>query len=841
MAQTILVASSIGVAQSTTFPGPDRELINAIIQGDHGRAMRLIEAEPGAAKRPLGAPPSAGGNGLDFRDSALSIAVRNHRMKIARLLLEAGADPNGRSAAGGALMELVQLPAMVDLLVEFGADMQGEKQAFASLDGRLDTRPRHQALARSLMGHGMTCTLEDAVRLGFVARVRKILNGPDAPSRVPVALLYYASDARSDDLAFALIRGGCSVEGDRPPAKCSNWGYPESALQYALFEGRPHTALALLDAGASLRGWRDGWDTPPGLRLADSRAWRAENGDMLDRAIDLGSLELFERLSAGRSEPGPGLGGIPVEALIESHLGQDRLADRMIRAAWRGHGAILERLVDRAMACDAPVDYPDVLLASAAAGHAHVYRDVSKLTGAVSVHALSLAGDLEELGALLDQKPEALDLPDPRCGVSPLGWAVMHRRSGVVDLLLAHGARSDVEVDGRVSRARWEGRGGTTAPRLSEGGQRVSLLEVAIKNRTYEIAASILRSGVSLDPRGLNSLCRHHSSRALQLIEEAFALDRIDKSSPDWAARALLTLAIPNHAAADEGKWWSVLMVAGAGDCVGKGPGMSLVDQAYGRGASLRDLTRLERLGSQLSRPVAVALGRVDEQESRRWVASLGEREWEQLLSTAAWRASAASYQRLLAAKANVSAEAALKQVHRLAGRGRLDLIRLVALRVPGGYRFDEDPEVLQRGAGHPPLVAELLRKGAAPHPGPSSNEGPLQRAAQECSVESVRLLIQAGADPRERSRRGRTPLHQVRRFLDRMDVVRALEGPYAEDPEKRALAVIGMLLAAGADPLSVDDGGQFAFERIRWAAWSPSGAARLRALLAQYMDESWL
>lgn len=108
----------------------------------------------------------------------------------------------------------------------------------------------------------------------------------------------------------------------------------------------------------------------------------------------------------------------------------------------------------------------------------------------------------------------------------------------------------------------------------------------------------------------------------------------------------------------------------------------------------------------------------------------------------------------------------------------QLDRALAVAVRFAS---TDSEEAPNDRGADRLAVVEKLLKAGAVPH-------AALQAAVQVSSPRYVALLLEAGADPREKDELGRTPLHAASAAGNR-DILRAL-------------------LAAGADPLAKDDAG---------------------------------
>ena len=100
----------------------------------------------------------------------------------------------------------------------------------------------------------------------------------------------------------------------------------------------------------------------------------------------------------------------------------------------------------------------------------------------------------------------------------------------------------------------------------------------------------------------------------------------------------------------------------------------------------------------------------------------------------------------------------------------------------------------------NPNTVRLLLELGANPNPEKHGGDGtgPLQWAVGEHSVESVRLLLQYGADPVHPSRTGETPLARAQRVLQKQEEW-AREDPEWQWVADQAKTVLALLEAAVA------------------------------------------
>ena len=133
---------------------------------------------------------------------------------------------------------------------------------------------------------------------------------------------------------------------------------------------------------------------------------------------------------------------------------------------------------------------------------------------------------------------------------------------------------------------------------------------------------------------------------------------------------------------------------------------------------------------------------------------------------------------------------------------------------------------------------------------------GPLHNAARSGDLSAVKMLLEAGADPNARGRRGATPLHEAA-YNDNLAVVEALLAagadpnagerggatPLHEAAHNDNPAIVKALLAAGADPLGYyrgDDHEHLIISRItplHYAAAQNANPAVAEALIAGGAD----
>ena len=765
------LATPVAEAQSARRVADDRDVVVAIIRGDTDALAKFIAEEPEVAARRLGAV--AGGNRRDLRPTGLAIAVRNHRMAAARLLLKAGADPGRQGGVNEGLLLRAYFPEMIELLVEYGAAVTAlpEASSYAGLGAFQGASRRAQANRQALVKLGMVVGEPTPIAFGWS------LDGAPQPGK--------ADDAPAD------LWMGAPVELDTP-----------------------------------------GWEPMPGLRLLDIGEWLAEEGDLLDLTIDSGAVGRFDRLiEAGFS---------PSRSAVLLGTEEELLRMRSMRAAWRGHGDILERLLAETDRLELGIKFAELQLTAASAGHTALLTTLVKRAGFVSVHAAAL-GDVPTLRQLVTLEPSLLESRDFICAATPLAYAVIADRNDAAACLLELGADANVTIDRRVAQAHWRGDPGTRMPDRRDPWDAalpmpevdsISLLEAALIRRNDDMALGLVESGARVDSRAFELLVGGTSTQASQLLDAALGAGLVAQDSVDWAHGALKVLLRRSTEEAGAVVLIDrILALLGPGDLRSE-DGESVIDSGFSSGASLELLRQLFDLGGTVSEETAVALGWRGEERARSLVDGLDEQRWESLLHRSSRRADPAAYERVLSLRTGLTEPQALKQAQRLAYMGRLDLIDIAARSCSEGYEPARDPEVLTNGAGLPDFVRLLLARGADPNHRPPSGFGPLHHAAREGSLDAVRILLEAGANPRARSSNGRAPLYEVTFAADSMS---------SPKQETRVLGVIEALLEAGADPLSVDDAGRVTYEQLQYQDWSPEGEAALSELLAKHMNPDWL
>jgi ankyrin repeat protein len=352
-------------------------LATAVILGDAARVRTELARDPGLATR---VDARTGWTALHAACASqwnrLDPARTDGLLAVARLLLDAGADPNGhapgRPGRGGGWTPLrcavagAANPPVVALLLERGAVPDDHDLYLAGFGG-----DDHESLRLLAATADVAATAEQALAaplsLHDTEGVRLLLEAGADPRR------YHDDDGEPASAAYEAVRSGCSAEllglllahGADPDQPGPDGRSP---FTLATVQGRADLAAVLLEHGAA----DDTTDTDrflAALQRADQRAVR-------------------EQLAQD-----PGLPG---------RIGAAQQAAALIRAAETGHTVALAQMLDLGF----PID---------AHGGDH---------GITALHAAAYAGSADAARLLLE-RGAAVEARDETWNSHPLVWAAI--------------------------------------------------------------------------------------------------------------------------------------------------------------------------------------------------------------------------------------------------------------------------------------------------------------------------------------------------------------------------------------------------------------------------------
>ena len=149
--------------------------------------------------------------------------------------------------------------------------------------------------------------------------------------------------------------------------------------------------------------------------------------------------------------------------------------------------------------------------------------------------------------------------------------------------------------------------------------------------------------------------------------------------------------------------------------------------------------------------------------------------------------------------------------------------------------QFGKSPLLLAASAGKPGAVKLMLEAGADPKAAGETGCVAIHYAAMCGGVkrlykETVEVLLQAGADPNARGYKGRTALHFAARAVQ-WNGDFDLEAPLVDESKATgSKEVVALLLASGADPNAKDDDGKTPLDLAKEAKNAPVEALLIEA-----------
>jgi ankyrin repeat protein len=215
------------------------EVASAIRSGDVGAVRQLIEANPGLAAERLGNAEGSARTPLHVVTDWPGFFPNGPQMT--RLLLDAGADPDARTEAGGGGETPLHWAASSDdadvagVLIDGGADVEIPD---GSIGTPLDNAVGYACwnVARLLVGGGARVDkLWHAAALGLTGRLAELLSGPAPAADEINQAFFHACDGGQRRAAELLLAHGADINaspdyGNSPLEAAANVGTQRNLL-----------------------------------------------------------------------------------------------------------------------------------------------------------------------------------------------------------------------------------------------------------------------------------------------------------------------------------------------------------------------------------------------------------------------------------------------------------------------------------------------------------------------------------------------------------------------------------------------------------------------------------
>ncbi len=805
----------------------------ALRRGDLEGIRKLVKQEPGL----VGWLPKTIRGWRESFHAPLHFAAYKNRHDLIPILLELGADANEVTDAGRTAMHFVRSPAMVSRLLQAGLEPDAPDhtgitpmQAHSnwSMDVSLD-------IYRRLTEAGAELRLLEVIELGLEEEALCLIEKASL-QELESPMMYAAIKSGSEVILRALLEKGLSPNCEAPPnpwVNVMNAPRPlESPLEVAALSDRFAAVAVLIEAGAHPDGVTslEAWPKVRGEMLID-----AKEGDLLDRAIEGGSLRAVDALLKLPFSPDV---GEPIHRYGDIH------DSRLVRAAWRGSLKIVERLHGAGADLNLRTKGASPLLAAAVAGHMDVYDRLLALGAKPDLHAAAVLGRVDEVRALIRTKPVSVNEAESRTGRTALAWAAEGGHKEVVAVLLAAGANPSAGVPGLKPNHRtmvpWPSGRLTLMPFISSwsGNGRRSAMALAVDNGHLELAAQLLVSGGKVDSSLVVSLCTSPHPRAISLLQVALKSQDDLAADPHWAYPGMVELLHPSglgwpskHKGTTEQQALAKLRLildAGGSDQLTNADRKSVLSQATYRPTWNGVVDALVHAGAPVDIPIAGALGMFDRLRLLDAVHPLSQKDRGLQIHKAVLQDNLEWYRALVqgapaGAEPDPMTSASTAAYH---GSERI-LTYLVEEGVLTWQQlFSGRDSLFHRSASSSPgLLQDHLARGASIHWRGNVGMTPLHEACSEANVECIQVLLEAGASVDLRDDRGDTPL------LSLLDSPSATFHPLSEAAR--------LLLEAGADPLAVGYSNPSAYDYVLDEE-DPERRSVLLKVFAPYLPEHY-
>ena len=418
------------------IPPPNQEELNIQLENLAWDSGKLSDAEVEQEfKRLIQAGAAINDDGYDHASHPLSNAAQKGSIKMANLLIDAGADIDQSKAIFWAIYR--GRYDICKLLIDHGADLTCDLNGTSVLQEAIRVKNRNEDIIRLLREHGAGAeSIYDMVELGDKEAIRDMVKkGISVNGRGGITPLQFAAQRGDADMCKLLLELGADASLKSEENTVS--------LKFAVGSGDLDTVKVLLEKASFA-------EKSKGLLAAISK----HNAEMLKMILNsvenpLALIKHDEKM----------LDFYLVRLIRHDEmkiLMENGLEMQLWTAARLGMLEIIDKHIKSGMAIDSlsPKNLSD--------------NTLTPLQLAVEANQVNAAKLLLEYGA----NPNVID--EPRGHTTPLRWAVEEGNAAMVSLLLSHGAivGKDLEYDDGL------------------------LLRAVVENR-YEIVELLLKAGAN--------------------------------------------------------------------------------------------------------------------------------------------------------------------------------------------------------------------------------------------------------------------------------------------------------------------------------------------------------